>query len=118
MKLNSSGHQTHALPGGLRQGYAPVSYTHLRGLDVVELTQLGAALLALAVLVADTLVIGHGVLGEMVKVVLRGLDILLNRTDLVVGLVAVVTREADELQFRQALHVGERDLATQPFPPI
>ena len=92
-----------------------IGHGDLRGLDVVELTQLGAALLALAVLVADTLVVGHGVLGEMVEVVLRGLDVLLDLTDLVVGLVAVVTRDADELQFRQALHVGERDLAAQPF---
>ena len=52
---------------------------------------------------------------DRVKVVLRGLDVLFDLTDLVVGLVAVVTRDADELQFRQALHVGERDLAAQPF---
>lgn len=35
MKLNSSGHQTHALPGGLRQGYAPyrigTGRYHVRG---------------------------------------------------------------------------------------
>ena len=38
-----------------------------------------------------------GVFGEMVNVVLRGLDVLFDLTDLVVGLVAVVTRDADEL---------------------
>ena len=92
-----------------------VGHGDLRGFDIVEFAQFGPALPALAVLVADTLVIGHGIFGKMVQIVLRGLDVLLDLADFVVGLVAVVTRNTDELQLRKPLHVGERHLAAEQF---
>ena len=87
--------------------------SHLRRFDRVELAQLGTPLAALAVFVADTLVISNRIIGQMRQMVLRLGDILLDLPDLVVGLVAVVTRNTDELQLRQTLDVLGRDRTAQ-----
>lgn len=90
-----------------------VGHRHARRLNRVELAQLGAALLPLAVLLTDVLVVGHGILRQVGQVVARLVDVGLNLADFVVGLLGIVARDADELQLRQALHVLERHLAAQ-----
>ena len=90
-----------------------VRHGHLRGLDRIELANLGPALAALAVLRANPLVVGDGILHQMLQLVAHLLGIGLDLLDLDVGLLRVVTGDADELQFRQALHVLERHLAAQ-----
>ena len=50
----------------------------------------------------------------MVQVVLRRLQVLLDLADLVVGLLAVVTRNTDKFQLGELLHVFKRHFTSQP----
>ena len=59
------------------------------------------------------LIVGNGIIRKVRQIVFRRLDIILYAADLVVGLVGIVTRYADELQLRQALHILQRNLAAQ-----
>ena len=86
---------------------------HLRRLDGIETADLGTTLTPLAVLVAYMLIVGNGIIRKVRQIVFRRLDIILYAADLVVGLVGIVTRYADELQLRQALHILQRNLAAQ-----
>ena len=69
----------------------------------------------LAVLVADPLVVGHRIVGQMGQVVLRRADILLDLADLVVGLLGIVARNADKLQLGELLHILKRYFTPQLF---
>ena len=90
-----------------------IGHGHLGGHDGIEGAQLGAALAADAVFLLQLLEILDGVVDQVGELVLRLLDLLLQVLDVLVGLEAVVLRDALDLDLGEPHDVLVRHRAAQ-----
>ena len=90
-----------------------ICHRHLCSLNHIKLSDFGLTLTTLAVLLAYALIVCNGVVGQVIQIILRSLDILLNLLYLVIGLIGIVARDTDELKLCQTLHILHRNLTTQ-----